>query len=151
EVQVHIDETPKLPGVRGDPHRLTQVLLNLITNARQATAASGHPGLVRVRIETIPAAASRLRATASGRVVQLAVTDQGPGVPAELEDRIFDAFVTSKAEGEGTGLGLSISRGIVEDMGGCLYLDAAHAPGARFVVELPALGDDVAVEDAAEP
>jgi signal transduction histidine kinase len=104
------------------PHaRLSQVLLNLLLNA--GAAAKG--GSVTVR------ASKR-----EGRA-RIEVEDDGPGVPAEMRERIFDPFVTTKDVGEGTGLGLSVCRGIVEAAGGVVALDAAFDRGARFYVELP--------------
>ena len=70
-------------------------------------------------------------------VVRISVEDQGPGVPVELRESIFEPFVTTKPQGSGTGLGLSVSKSILMDLGGALYLDASFTPGARFVVELP--------------
>ena len=70
--------------------------------------------------------------------VRIEIEDTGPGVPAELESRIFAPFFTTKSHTSGTGLGLYISRRIVAEHGGTLEL--AHAPsgGALFRVELPA-------------
>lgn len=70
-------------------------------------------------------------------IVRIAVEDDGPGVPPELRDRIFDPFVTTKDVGAGTGLGLAVCKGIVEGASGSLFLDASYTRGARFVVELP--------------
>jgi signal transduction histidine kinase len=103
------------------PQRLTQVLLNLLLNAGAAGARS---------------IVLRAKAEASS-VVRIDVEDDGPGVPKELALRIFDPFVTTKDVGSGTGLGLAVCRGIVEGAGGRIFVDQAHASGARFVVELP--------------
>ncbi|HYC79052.1 MAG TPA: response regulator, partial [Planctomycetota bacterium] len=68
-----------------------------------------------------------------------------------LRERIFDAFVTTKAEGRGTGLGLYVARSMIEDSGGVLYLDERHSPGARFVIELPAASPAPAAAPGAPP
>jgi len=138
EVQVHFEGEEDTPAVLADRQRLTQVFLNLITNARHATAHDGRPGLVRVRVHAIPAEESSLDLPSGDVVVRVGVEDHGPGVPEHLRESIFEPFVTTKPEGAGTGLGLSVSRSLVMDMGGALYLDPDHATGARFVVELPA-------------
>lgn len=113
--------------VRISPQRLTQVLLNLVLNAGDATATDdSRPHRVTVRART----------SAPGRA-RIEVEDDGPGVPAELRERIFDPFVTTKEVGSGTGLGLAVCRGIVEGAQGSITLDAGYEGGARFVVELP--------------
>jgi hypothetical protein len=63
--------------------------------------------------------------------------DDGPGVPKELRERVFDPFVTTKDVGAGTGLGLAVCRGIVEGAKGRIFVDGTYEGGARFVVELP--------------
>jgi PAS domain S-box-containing protein len=120
--------------VRGRPVQLEQVILNLLTNARDA---------VMERVQAGNAAEDwRPQIHVSGAVqganVVLRVTDTGVGVPEHLRDRVFDPFVTSKAAGIGTGLGLSISDGLIRAMKGTITLDAAPAGGgAVFVVTLP--------------
>jgi CheY-like chemotaxis protein len=76
------------------------------------------------------------------------VTDDGPGIPAELADRVFEPFFTTKAEGEGTGLGLSICQGIVKEHGGRITLRSTVGRGATFTVELPAARIAVAADVA---
>lgn len=105
---------------RLDPDLATQMFTNLLVNACEAMGGFGR---VTVRAEPV-----------SGRL-RVAVEDTGPGVPEVLQGRIFDPFVTSKANG--TGLGLSIVWRIVEAHGGELSLDTAYTGGARFVVVLP--------------
>jgi signal transduction histidine kinase len=108
--------------------QLTQVLLNLLLNAgaaiRSANRAQGRV-TVRARDET------------AGRV-RIEVEDDGPGVAADVRDRVFEPFVTTKDVGEGTGLGLAVCRGVVEAAGGEIGLDASYSGGARFYVLLPA-------------
>lgn len=108
-------------SVRGDPLELSQVLVNLALNAFQAVSEGG---TVWVRTDTL-----------AGERVRISVEDDGPGIPPDARARLFEPFYTTKEVGEGTGLGLSISRGIVQSVGGRLYLDE-DAPRTRFVVEL---------------
>lgn len=122
--------------VRLSPQRLTQVLLNLLLNAGAALA--GKPGNA-TRTVTV-------RATATPkRRVRIEIEDDGPGVPEEMRDRIFDPFVTTKDVGSGTGLGLAVCRGIIEGASGRIFVDAEYTNGARFVLDLP--GGFVAPED----
>lgn len=135
-VEVHREYGPGL-FVLGDPHALTQVLLNLVLNAQQAMEEQ-----VGTRRLSITAAREDDRV-----VVQ--VDDTGPGIPPTQLHRIFDPFFTTKPEGQGTGLGLSVSYGIVRDHGG--EISAANRPdgGARLRVSLPALAE--AAEAPAAP
>ncbi|TMJ00023.1 MAG: sensor histidine kinase [Alphaproteobacteria bacterium] len=112
--------------VLGYAVQLEQVLVNLIRNALDA--------VVEVKLPAI-----EIAARASGDLVHISIADNGPGVPPELIERIFDPFVTSKPIGKGLGLGLSISYGIVQDFRGRIH--AANRPqgGAEVVIELPRL------------
>src|SRR5262249_31682666 len=68
--------------------------------------------------------------------------DSGPGIPPGFEDRVFDPFYTTKEVGAGTGLGLSITYGIIKDHDGTIAVDNRPGQGARFLIQLPAAGDD---------
>jgi signal transduction histidine kinase len=120
-VQAHVN-VPEDVRAPVSPQRLTQVLLNLLLNA----------GAVLPRNVTV-------RARSKDGKVRIEVEDDGPGVPSDLRERIFDPFVTTKEVGAGTGLGLSVCRGIVEAAKGRIFVDASYEAGARFVVELPAV------------
>ena len=104
------------------PVEISQVLLNLLTNAFHAV--SGQAG-----------AWVRLEARHERGNLRLVVSDSGPGIHADIREKIFQPFFTTKDIGKGTGLGLSISRRILEGHGGKLYLDHAE-PATTFVVEL---------------
>ena len=117
--------------VRGDPHELQQVVLNLLTNATWAVSEeAGHAGARRVTLESGPGDGE----------AWLRVTDTGSGIPAEHVSSLFTPFFTTKPPGKGTGLGLPISYGIVESHGGRLEYEAGPGGGASFVVRLPAVG-----------
>lgn len=90
------------------------------------------------------------RFTRGTQVIELWVTDNGPGIPQDLLAQIFEPFVTTKEPGRGTGLGLAVSAGLVDAMGGTIEADNNRdGPGARFRILLPA-ADAVAVEEASE-
>jgi signal transduction histidine kinase len=112
-------EVPDLP-VSADPGRLRQVLANLLVNACQAGAR---------QVE--------IRGSAEGREARLEIRDDGPGVAADLQERLFDPFTSSRSGG--TGLGLAISRRIVERHGGSLAL-LPGGPGAAFELRVPLEG-----------
>ena len=101
--------------------------MNLLLNAASAVRGVSKPSIT-------------VRAARVDDLVRVEVEDNGPGVPADMRERIFLPFVTEKDVGEGTGLGLAVCRGLVEGAGGKILVDAGYTRGARFVVELPALG-----------
>lgn len=111
--------------VKGDSGQLQQVLLVLLVNAAEAMAQGGH-----VRI------ASRLEA---GRLV-VSVKDDGPGIPADLRDRIFEPFFSTKQEGPRTGLGLAIASGIMEQHAGSIQVESVEGRGTEFLLRLPVVG-----------
>jgi two-component system NtrC family sensor kinase len=130
---------PNLPGIEGSPNQLQQVFVNLVNNAAQAIAAAGREGTVTVRV----------RPWLDGVAVD--VTDDGPGIPADLHARVFEPFFTTKDEGEGTGLGLAICQGIVKEHGGRITVRSAPGEGATFTVELPGARAAAAEDPGAAP
>jgi signal transduction histidine kinase len=120
-----------LPLGRGDERRLTQVLLNLVGNAIKFTDA----GWVRIA------------ATAVGDLLELAVTDTGPGIAPTDQERIFDVFQqvdnSSTREKGGTGLGLAISRRIVQMHGGTISVESAPGQGSTFRIRIPLQAGEV--------
>ncbi|MFC7332709.1 sensor histidine kinase [Rhodocista pekingensis] len=126
-----------LPAVTGHAVKLEQVVLNLLTNARDAIEeARAHPPADSA--DGPPPGRIGLHAAAApGRAaVTISVEDDGAGLPAGMADRIFDPFFTTKASEKGMGLGLSICASIVAAMGG--RIEAVPLPrGTRFVVTLP--------------
>jgi PAS domain S-box-containing protein len=126
-IEVKLDLEEGLPVLWADPHQLHQVVVNLITNARDELRKAPAPRRLTLRTHV-----GRTR----GRVA-VDVEDTGPGVSEEIRDRIFEPFFTTKPVGQGTGLGLSLCHGIVEGHGGTLTLVSEPGAGAIFRVELP--------------
>jgi two-component system sensor histidine kinase AtoS len=124
-VTVTSDLTPGLPPVSGAVQAIGQVVLNLVTNALHAMPAGG-------RLTCLT------RAAPGGRV-ELVVSDTGPGVPAEVRDRVFEPFFTTRADG--TGLGLALCREVARQHGGDVTLDPLGGSGATFRLTLPTAGD----------
>ncbi|MEF8792277.1 sensor histidine kinase [Thiohalorhabdus sp.] len=126
EALLEQDLDPDLAPANLDGSRLTQVLGNLIQNAQAALADQDAPG--RIRLETS-------HGNDPSRVV-VSISDNGPGFPTDLLDRLFDPYVTTKDHG--SGLGLAIARKIVEEHGGRIEADNPPEGGARVRIELPA-------------
>ncbi len=116
----------ELSEITADPGQIYQVLINLAVNAIQAMPTGG-----RLTIRTA-------RRGAHGAV--LTVADTGCGMSAELRDKIFMPFFTTKDVGEGTGLGLSVVEGIVKSHGGTIQLESEEGTGSSFTVFLPVRG-----------
>ncbi len=114
---------PDLPPCHVDPIQTGQVVLNLLVNAAQAMEERG--------------GTLTLRATKLTDQLKLDVIDTGPGVPVELQDKIFDALFTTKARG--IGLGLAVSRSLAEANGGKLTVSSVPGDGATFTLTLPTL------------
>ncbi|HWL16961.1 MAG TPA: response regulator [Opitutus sp.] len=123
--------------VSGDPTQLTQIVLNLCVNARDAMPDGGRIGVVGRNLEIDAAFATMHRAARSGRYVSLEITDSGCGIPADILDRIFEPFFTTKDVGKGTGLGLSTVLGITRGHGGFVDVRSEPGQGSTFTVYLP--------------
>lgn len=136
-IAIDLDLQPDLPTLEADPDQLHQVIVNLLTNARQA--------LETVEGDRRIAIVSRYRDGA----VTLTVADNGPGIDPAARQRIFDPFFTTKAVGAGTGIGLSYSLGIIEAHGGTIAIEDSEV-GTRFVVTLP-VRDQGGADSHAEP
>jgi signal transduction histidine kinase len=121
---VHVStELPPEITVDGYPAELRQVFTNLITNAAEA---AGQGGDVTVRVIPQVPDPSPSAWRPAGAIVE--ITDNGPGIAPEIQDRLFQPFFTTKGEG-GTGLGLWVSQGIIRKHGGTIRLDN-HADGS---------------------
>jgi predicted ATPase/signal transduction histidine kinase len=137
QIQLVITIPTELPRVQARPQEIQQVIMNLVTNARDALNAV-YPGYDERKRITIDA---EVRRSASAAWVRLIVEDSGPGIPAAIQARIFDPFFTTKGRDEGTGLGLAVSHGIAQDHGGALTVESEPGHGARFLLDLPVAPD----------
>ena len=126
-IELDLKLAEKLPPVSADQYQLQQVVLNLLTNAKDAMPKGGRLSL-----------STELVQTDGKKFVELRVEDTGEGIAPEHLDKLFDPFFTTKPEGEGTGLGLSICQGIIEAHGGSIHAENAPDGGAAFVIQLGA-------------
>jgi signal transduction histidine kinase len=166
QVQVEVDLAPRLPPVIGDPYQLQQVVVNLMVNAMDALVGLAEPHITiqtrtgvyqpssllparrrddppgidyshRRRLARVSNSSLDANPPETGRVVEIRIVDNGPGIPADLLDQVFEPFVTTKEPGAGTGLGLAVSARLVETMGGAVRAESAAGEGAAFTVTLP--------------
>jgi len=125
------EEIDAIPPVLADAGQLQQIIVNLVTNARQAIG--NEQGTITIGVSL----ADDRSKGAGGSAILLRVADTGPGMDAETRDRIFEPFFTTKDVGEGTGLGLSVVHGIVTDHGGWIEIDSQPGKGSEFRIFLP--------------
>ena len=130
--------------IEGDRAQLHQVLLNLCLNARDAMPRGGSLQVTAANLDLDRASAARLQGLEAGRYVELRVTDDGAGIPANDLGRIFEPFFTTKANGHGTGLGLSTVQRVVRTHGGRVLVASEVGLGTEFRVLLPALDGSAA-------
>jgi PAS domain S-box-containing protein len=116
-----------------------QVLLNLCINARDALQGHGKVRVLVRRAEERGAVCASCRARFDGEFVELAVTDDGPGIAPEVMERMFEPFFSTKEAGKGSGMGLATVHGIVHEHGGHIVVVAAPGRGASFRVLFPVL------------
>jgi|GEM_PF-4983262 len=120
--------------IAGDPVKISQVILNLVSNS--LTAVSALPDKWIHIAANIDEAPQKTPDESSAKKIALRITDSGQGIPANLAQKIFQPFFTTNEIGSGTGLGLSVARGIIESAGGTIRLDTA-SPHTSFVITLP--------------
>jgi signal transduction histidine kinase len=122
-----------------DRLQLERVLMNLVTNARDAMPNGGRIVIAASRVALDAEGARRAGLEAPGAYAQLSVEDTGTGIPPEVQEHLFEPFFTTKEAGKGTGLGLSITYAIVQQHGGAIHVESAPGVGTRFTLLLPLL------------
>ncbi|RJQ69900.1 MAG: sensor histidine kinase, partial [Desulfobacteraceae bacterium] len=115
-----------IPHIRSDRGQLQQIFLNIINNAIDVVEENG-----------VIAISTRQK---MDQTIEVAITDNGPGIPADIMKHIFEPFFTTKEAGKGTGLGLSITYGLVKKLGGSIQVKSTVGVGTTFIVEIPISG-----------
>jgi two-component system cell cycle sensor histidine kinase/response regulator CckA len=132
--------------VRIDPAQLTQILLNLVLNARDVMPDGGTLTLA-TSLETVDAPRPTFQSGSHpGEYVRISVGDTGPGIDRDAQAHLFEPFFTTKAPGKGTGLGLATVFGLVQQAGGFLEVETGHGSGTTMTVFLPQAPSGVATE-----
>jgi PAS domain S-box-containing protein len=114
-----------IPSVYFSPLHMEQAVINIIMNAVDAVDDKHGVIFIKTFMEKNRACIS--------------ITDNGPGIPAEIKDKIFDAFVTTKPSGVGTGLGLNVTKGIIDSLKGSIEIDSPSGRGTTMVLKIPIL------------
>jgi signal transduction histidine kinase len=151
DVEIRLELGDLLPRASIDPEKLRQVLLNLVQNAMQAmngegrvTITTGHRRAPRSAWVTSPPTGSGRLPSKDGprpgkedvEVVEISVSDTGPGISQKVLKNLFVPFFTTKEQG--TGLGLAISQSIVQNAGGSIHVQSQPGAGSKFTITLPA-------------
>lgn len=126
-ITLRLELSEDIPHIVADAGQLSQVIINLLLNSRDAVSGSGQI--------TITSEGSQV----SG--VLISVTDNGTGIPEHIRDKIFDPFFTTKEPGHGTGLGLSVSARIIEAFDGKISVDSKEGRGTTFEISFPSARD----------
>ncbi len=121
---------PDLPPVRGNLGNLQQVFTNLLMNSLQATPPGGRIAIRAARSD-------------DPEFVKFVVEDNGPGIPSEIQHKIFEPFFSTKEVGKGTGLGLSVCYSIIKRHGGLIKLASCEGHGTRFTILLPVVKEQI--------
>jgi C4-dicarboxylate-specific signal transduction histidine kinase len=122
------DVESNLPLIHMSREKVTQVLVNLLLNATDAIGGKGHVWL---------------RARQHEGLIRIEVEDDGPGIPDEVGESIFEPFVTTKEVGDGTGLGLAVCRGLIDAAEGSIAFEKGQKGGAKAVILLPVVKQDL--------
>jgi len=133
-VQVNVELPESLRPIQGDPHQLRQIFTNLLTNAFEAMNGMGAVEISAIAVDGDDEAGAGME-HAAGPTIVVSVSDNGPGVPGDVMDRIFSPFFTTKPQG--SGLGLAIVRKIVDAHDGRIDVGARQGGGTIFRVTLP--------------
>ena len=132
EFDTELDAT--LPAVLLDPVQIEQVLMNLCINARDAMQGAGSLNIALEKSTHRDSVCTSCHQPVRGTYVELAVSDTGPGISAEVVERMFEPFFSTKETGSGSGMGLSIVHGVVHEHDGHIVVETAPGRGARFRV-----------------
>jgi CheY-like chemotaxis protein len=148
EIELRMNLHPELDRVSLDTEQFEQVIMNLISNARDAMPEGGRVVLETVNVDVAANNRNHPMRGKPGRYVHLKVSDTGPGMQEEVRRHVFEPFFSTKGGMEIIGLGLSTAYGIVVQSGGLILADSEPGSGARFHIFLPSVEQTAAAEGA---
>lgn len=136
-IRCTLDLAADLHPIYADSGQLTQIIMNLAVNARDAMPDGGRLNIATENIHFDPQTAASLPDAEPGHFVCLSVTDTGTGMTQEVKDHLFEPFFTTKSVGKGTGLGLAVVYGIVKQSKGWMHVYSELGKGTTFKIYLP--------------
>jgi two-component system, cell cycle sensor histidine kinase and response regulator CckA len=140
-IQLTTTLNPKIGLVKVDQGQLSQIIMNLAVNARDAMPHGGRLTIETANVFLGPDYARENIGVLPGPYVMLAVSDSGNGMSAEVKEHIFEPFFTTKEVGDGTGLGLATVYGIIKQSGGTIEVYSEESIGSTFTIYLPCVGE----------
>ncbi len=144
EINCHLDLTAASTVIKADAHQMEQVIMNLVTNARDAMPNGGTLSIATKLTAPAIEQPGKLRTIPAGKYVVLSVTDTGSGISEENLSTIFQPFFSTKPSNKGTGLGLAILDNIIKQHKGLIDIDTTLGQGTTFLIYLPIqfIGED---------
>ncbi|MCX7726880.1 MAG: response regulator [Chitinispirillaceae bacterium] len=140
-IELHSDIQLEGEMIMGDPTQVHQVIMNLCVNASQAMENRG--GTIWVKANSVvlgESAEECFKGLPRGSYIKISVEDNGPGIPPEIIDRIFEPYFTTREVGKGSGMGLAVVHGIVKNHGGVISVKSEVGKGAIFTLLFPSIG-----------
>ncbi len=151
DIELTLSLDADAPVVVGDPNQMEQIMLNLAINARDAMPSGGQLTF-RTRTVKLDAAFCQDHPDVKpGQFLRIDVTDTGYGIPVAIQERIFDPYFTTKAQGTGTGMGLATVYGIVKNHGGAVDVASTEGAETTFTVFLPCAPEQTVSPTGKEP
>ncbi|WP_158222692.1 CHASE3 domain-containing protein [Rhodopirellula sp. MGV] len=141
-IELNVTTDDALLSVNGNATELSQIIMNLVINARDSMPDGGQIEITAENDFVDSARAKKINDLGEGHYVLIKVSDTGSGIEKQHIDHIFDPFFTTKEQGKGTGLGLSTSLGIVRSHGGDIYVQSDPGVGTTFSIYLPCVESD---------
>jgi signal transduction histidine kinase/CheY-like chemotaxis protein len=141
-IDLRLNLASGLPSIRADVGQIEQVIMNLAVNAQDAMPDGGLLTIESGVVELDEAYARSHEGVEPGRYVMLAVSDSGEGMDAEIQDKVFEPFFTTRMKGKGTGLGLATVYGIIKGHGGHVWVYSEPGEGTTFKCYFPAAQDE---------
>ncbi len=153
DIELETELGSDVPSIKADPGQIEQMLVNLIINSRDALnnlEDASVNKLIKVKTEKVmldEEFVSRHPGSRQGEFVRISISDNGVGIPEDIQDKIFEPFFTTKSEGKGTGLGLSTVYGIIKQNNGSIYVESKPGNGTTFHIYWPVSDEE---EDKSE-
>lgn len=134
-----------------DPNQIEQVIINIVTNARDAMPNGGPLNILTDKVFVDDSFVGRHEGGEAGNYAVIKISDKGTGMGEETKAKIFEPFFTTKEVGKGTGLGLAVVYGIIQQHKGMISVESESGSGTAFTIYLPLIKGRIEIEDRSRP